>query len=93
MNSAELQRNIRDMQQAYRKDGYILAKVSDLRMDMDGSLHIKINEGSLEGYKIKGNKKTKDYVMEAYRNNTYVEMFMVDDTGKLLPKAKHAARV
>ena len=63
MNSAELQRNIRDMQQAYRKDGYILAKVSDLRMDMDGSLHIKINEGSLEGYKIKGNKKTKDYVI------------------------------
>ena len=63
MNSAELQRNIRDMQQEYRKDGYILAKVSDLRMDMDGSLHIRINEGTLEGYKIKGNKKTKDYVI------------------------------
>ena len=63
LNGTELQKNVRDIQAKYREDGYILAKVSNLHIDSDGALTITINEGTLEGYKVKGNEKTKDYVV------------------------------
>ena len=63
LNSRTLQENIQGIKETYRKDGYILAKVTDMNIDTDGHLTLKINEGTLEGYKVKGNTKTKDYVI------------------------------
>ncbi|BAL84314.1 hypothetical protein SELR_26060 [Selenomonas ruminantium subsp. lactilytica TAM6421] len=63
LNSRNLQQNIQAIKEMYRKDGYILAKVTDMNIDKEGNLTLKINEGKLEGFKVKGNKKTKDYVI------------------------------
>lgn len=63
LNSRTLQDNVQAIQEQYRKDGYILAKITDLNIAQDGKLKLKINEGVLEGYKVKGNTKTKDKVI------------------------------
>ena len=63
LNSRTLQQNVQAIQDQYRKDGYILAKVTDMDIDRSGNLKLKINEGVLEGYKVKGNTKTKDHVI------------------------------
>ena len=63
LNSRTLQENVQAIQEKYRADGYILAKITDLNIAQDGTLTIKISEGNLEGYKVKGNKKTKEYVI------------------------------
>ena len=63
VDSRQLHENIKAIEQLYRKDGYILAKVSDIAFARDGNLVIKINEGVLEGYTVKGNTKTKDRVI------------------------------
>ena len=63
LNSRVLQENVQAIQEKYRADGYILAKITDLNIAQDGTLTIKISEGLLEGYKVKGNKKTKEHVI------------------------------
>lgn len=63
LNSRTLQQNVQAIQEQYRKDGYILAKITDMNIDRQGNLKLKVNEGILEGYKVKGNSKTKDYVI------------------------------
>ena len=63
LNNRELHENVLMIQEQYRKDGYILAKISDLNIDPDGNLLIKINEGKIEGFKVKGNEKTKERVI------------------------------
>ncbi len=63
LNSRNLQQNVQAIKERYRNDGYILAKVTDMNIDNNGNLTLKINEGVLEGYKVKGNTKTKDYVI------------------------------
>ena len=63
LNSRTLHENVQAIQKLYRKDGYILAKITDLNIDKDGNLTVRINEGKLEGFKVKGNTKTKDYVI------------------------------
>ncbi|MBR6013170.1 MAG: BamA/TamA family outer membrane protein [Selenomonadaceae bacterium] len=63
LNSNTLHDNIAEVQEKYHGDGYIMMKISDINVDKDGILHLKINEGVLEGYKVSGNKKTKDKVV------------------------------
>ena len=63
LNSSVLQEDIEELQNKYRDDGYILMKVTDMNLDKEGILHLKISEGILEGYAVKGNKKTKDKVI------------------------------
>ncbi len=63
LNSKTLHENVQAIQEKYRADGYILAKITDLNIDRSGDLVIEVNEGTLEGYKVKGNTKTKDYVI------------------------------
>ena len=62
-NSSVFQEDMAELEQRYRDDGYILMKVTDMNLDKEGILHLKINEGVLEGYAVKGNKKTKDKVI------------------------------
>ena len=63
LNSNLLRENMTAITDRYKKDGYILAKITDMNIDQEGKLTLKINEGLLEGYKVKGNKKTKDSVI------------------------------
>ena len=63
LNGRALQENVQAIQEKYRADGYILAKITDLNIAQDGTLTIRISEGTLEGYKVKGNKKTKERVI------------------------------
>ena len=63
LNSRILQENVQAIQEKYRADGYILAKITDLNIAPDGTLTIKVSEGTLEGYKVKGNDKTKERVI------------------------------
>lgn len=63
LNSNTLHDNMAALSEKYRGDGYILMKITDMNVDKVGVLSLKINEGILEGYKVSGNKKTKDYVV------------------------------
>ena len=36
---------------------------TDVHMEKDGTLKVAVNEGIVEGFKVKGNVKTKDYVV------------------------------
>ncbi len=63
LNSRTLHENVLAIQEQYRKDGYILAKINDLNINRDGNLKLSINEGILEGYAVKGNTKTKERVV------------------------------
>ncbi|AIF50696.1 outer membrane protein assembly factor [Pelosinus sp. UFO1] len=47
----------------YHDQGYIVAKVNDIRMDQEGVLTVFINEGMTEDIVIKGNEKTKNHVI------------------------------
>lgn len=51
------------IEQYYHDKGYILAKVNDSNIDQEGTLRIGINEGIVEDIVIKGNDKTKAYVI------------------------------
>lgn len=63
LNRLALKEDVRAIQKQYFQDGYIMAKVRDMEVADDGRLVIKINEGILEGFKIKGLKKTKEKVV------------------------------
>ena len=63
LNRRILHENVVAVQQVYIKDDYVMAKVHDLDVKEDGKLVLRVNEGILEGIKVKGNKKTKDYVI------------------------------
>ncbi len=63
LNSRILHENVQAIQDLYHKDGYILMKISDMNIDPSGKLTLKINEGKLEGFAVKGNKKTKEKVI------------------------------
>lgn len=63
LNSKTLNQNVKSVEEQYRKDGYILAKVSDMNINKEGDLKLVINEGTLEDYAVKGNTKTKARVI------------------------------
>ena len=63
LNSKTLNENIKAIEEAYRKEGYILAKISDIAINDQGELKLTFNEGILEGYTVKGNEKTKAQVI------------------------------
>ena len=63
LNNVTLHDNITAIQERYRGTGYVLMKITDMNLDENGILTLKINEGILEGYKVKGNKKTKEKVI------------------------------
>lgn len=63
LNRRILHENLTGIQQIYVDDGYIMAKVNDLDVKDDGKLVIRVNEGILEGFKVKGNTKTKEKVI------------------------------
>ena len=63
LNLRQLNIDLANIETAYRQNGYILAKLKDISIDESGNLSLQFNEGILEGYAVKGNDKTKDYVI------------------------------
>lgn len=63
INLKDVNTRVQRLEEEYRQNGYILARVTDIHMDTDGTLNITVNEGVVEDFKVKGNVKTKDYVI------------------------------
>ena len=62
-NLKDINKCVQKLEEEYRADGYILARVTDVHMEQDGTLKVTVNEGNVEDFKVKGNVKTKDYVV------------------------------
>lgn len=62
-NLKDINKCVQKLEEEYRSNGYILARVTDVHMEKDGTLKVVVNEGIVEGFKVKGNVKTKDYVV------------------------------
>ena len=62
-NLKEINKCVQKLEEEYRSNGYILARVTDVHMEQDGTLKVTVNEGNVEEFKVKGNVKTKDYVV------------------------------
>ncbi len=63
-NYTQLNEIIEKIQNYYAEKGYILARISSLTDDPDGTLNIEISEGIINKILISGNRKTKDYIIE-----------------------------
>lgn len=85
LNTKTLNENARAIEQYYHDQGYILAKVSDVSMN-GGVLTVSINEGLLEGISVKGNEKTKNYVITREMKVKPGEPFNVKDARRSMQK-------
>lgn len=65
-NLNKLSSAIDKVEQAYHEKGYILARVTDVKDDPDGSIGLKISEGVVDKIEIAGNKKTQDAIIRRY---------------------------
>jgi outer membrane protein insertion porin family len=63
VNARDVNIGARKVENLYAEQGYILAKVADVRMLPDGHLILEVAEGVIEDFRVKGNTKTKDYVV------------------------------
>ena len=63
-NMLDVTKKLGQVMQQYKNNGYILANITNLSLTPDGVLHVGISEGTIEGYKLHGNKRTKNYVIE-----------------------------
>ena len=63
LNTNSLNQDLRKVEAYYQEQGLILAYIEDVSISPEGVLTIIVNEGFLEDIKIKGNEKTRDYVI------------------------------
>lgn len=63
LNVNKLDQTIKNIQNKYQDEGYILAKFVDVNVSNEGVLNLLINEGYLNTVVINGNEKTKDFVI------------------------------
>lgn len=59
INIKDVNVKVQRLEAEYNKQGYILARVADIRMLPDGTLLLLVNEGIVEDFKVKGNVKPK----------------------------------
>ena len=62
-NIGKINEAIEAINDCYNSKGYILARVSSISDDPDGTVNVNIVEGEINQIMIAGNKKTKDYVI------------------------------
>jgi outer membrane protein insertion porin family len=63
-NVNQLNKAIETVQQLYSDKGYVLARVSSIQDDPDGTINLDIKEGEIEKISFVGNRKTRDYVLK-----------------------------
>ncbi len=86
LNTKVLGDNARKIESYYHDQGYVLARVSDVAMTPGGVLTITINEGMLEGITVKGNEKTKTYVITREMKVKPGEAFNAKDARRSMQK-------
>lgn len=86
LNSKTLSENMRAIEQHYHDQGFILTKVTDVAMTPAGIVTITINEGTLEGVIVKGNDKTKSYVVTREMKVKVGEPFNAKDARRSMQK-------
>lgn len=86
LNSKTVNENVRAMEDYYHDQGYILTKVSDVSMSPSGVLTLTINEGMVEAITVKGNEKTKDYVITREMKLKPNQPFNVKDAKRSIQK-------
>jgi len=86
LNSKTLNENMRAVEQYYHDQGFVLAKVSDVSISPQGVLTVTINEGTLEGIVVKGNDKTKSYVITREMKVKVGEPFNAKDARRSMQK-------
>ena len=62
-NIGKINEAIEGINDCYNSKGYILARVSAISDDPDGTINVNIVEGEINKIMIAGNKKTKEYVI------------------------------
>ncbi|PWT95321.1 MAG: hypothetical protein C5B53_11545 [Candidatus Melainabacteria bacterium] len=62
-NLNDLSSAVDKVEQAYHERGFVLARVTDVKDDPDGSVGLNINEGVVDKIEVSGNKKTKDFLI------------------------------
>lgn len=75
---------LEQIEQKYQESGFLLAKVTDIEMDPDGTLTVHINEGAIDKVTITGNTKTKEKYIRRFIPNLstgepYNELLLVQD--------------
>lgn len=63
LNFVLVNQKLRDIEDLYLKQGYMLVAIPNVQVSADGTLHIDISEGIVEDIVIVGNEKTKNYVI------------------------------
>lgn len=63
-NLTQLSGSIEKVEQAYHDRGFVLARITDVKDDPDGSISLTINEGIIDNIQVSGNKKTKDFIVK-----------------------------
>lgn len=63
LNTVTVGEKIQGINAAYNRDGYMLAHVSGIHVDTQGTLHVGIVEGIVEDITTAGNKKTRTKVI------------------------------
>lgn len=89
LNTKLLAQNTKEIEKFYHDKGNILAKVTDVNMENDGTLRLKVNEGILEGFSVKGNEKTKDYVILREMRMKPGEPFNVNDARRSVQRVNN----
>jgi len=86
LNNKALADNTKAVEDYYKSLGYILAKVADVSMQPTGILAVKISEGIVEDIVIKGNVKTKPFVVTREMKLKKGQPFNSKDARKSLQK-------
>ncbi|WP_446806047.1 outer membrane protein assembly factor [Dialister sp.] len=63
LNFVLVNQKLREIEDLYLKQGYMLVSTPNVQVSADGTLHIDISEGIVEDIVIVGNEKTKNYVI------------------------------
>ena len=62
-NINDIREKLTKLEEEYKNNGFVLARVVSANITDDGVLHILINEGKIKQNIIKGNTRTKEYVI------------------------------
>lgn len=63
LNFVLVNQRLKDIEDLYLRQGYILVSIPSVEVTEDGTLHVTIAEGNVEDITLVGNEKTKDHVI------------------------------
>lgn len=86
LNTKTLNADARNIEQKYHDLGFIFSKVNDVSMGDGGVLTLSVNEGTLEGFAVKGNEKTKERVITREMRLKPGEPFNVKDARRSMQR-------